>query len=123
LAPPGLSSGSDLPAPPSLPDVRCFVVLAGTGRCQLYAGHEGEHAVALVDVTGSAGRRLRLWLNASTAPVDLPFAGDVPRQLAWAPHCPRREEPAVEAVPAGLRLAPDAPASPPANRPATQIVA
>jgi hypothetical protein len=67
-------------------DVRCssaIHLLADEGRCQLYVGHEGEHALLLC----IRERVLRRWLGAET--IDLPFGTEIPIQLAWAPGFPR----------------------------------
>lgn len=68
-------------------DVRCSAVLATSevapARCQLYAGHEGKHAVV---TTGAPSRHLWLWHGRHISGSSL---GDgVPYQLAWAPGCP-----------------------------------
>jgi hypothetical protein len=58
--------------------------------CQLYVGHEREHASVCSD-----GTELFLHLWTAHGHVEVPFTtATLPRQMPWAPGCP-----AVEALP------------------------
>jgi hypothetical protein len=82
------------------PDVRCAarVTMAAAHRpgsasgnhsagnqCQLYVGHDGEHALL---ATRGQERTLLRWTGAE-APSAAPFGVDVPAQLPWAPGQPQ----------------------------------
>jgi hypothetical protein len=63
-------------------DVRRIADLDGglpDGRCQLYVGHFGAHAVLLGTASGWV---LRSWTAAGVA-VDAPFGPVIPTQLPW----------------------------------------
>jgi hypothetical protein len=67
-------------------DVRCSITLrpfSDTSRCQLYVGHEGDHALLTIE---SGQRTLRQWHNTSIT--DASFGTQVHVQLLWAPSFP-----------------------------------
>ena len=69
-------------------DVRCMADLDAElpdGRCQLYVGHCGAHALLLATASGWV---LRSWIDADAA-VDVPFGPAVSIQLPWAPTLPQ----------------------------------
>ena len=55
-------------------------------QCQLYAGHEGDHAA----VRAEQGERLLPRWSTGLPIVEMLFA-DATHQLPWAPGCPRDE--------------------------------
>jgi hypothetical protein len=54
------------------------------GRCQLFAGHEGEHAIVYM---GGSGKALVLWRRSTWRTVSVDTG--MPHQMAWAPGFPR----------------------------------
>jgi hypothetical protein len=75
-------------------DVRCDVTLDLTttsARCQLYAGHESDHAHL---VLRGGNRMLRHWGLTSVGYVA--FGSDIPAQYAWAPGFPSLAEAAEQ---------------------------
>lgn len=73
------------------PDVRCAARLTSEledEQCELYVGHDGEHAVL---VTRDQQRTLVRWTSGSTH--SEPFGAAVPAQLPWAPGRPSMSSP------------------------------
>jgi hypothetical protein len=87
-------------------DVRCAARLTSASedeQCQLYVGHDGEHAVL---VTRDHQRTLVCWTSGEVR--SEPFGATVPAQLPWAPGLPTVP---VPSVPVGLDAPrPDRPA-------------
>lgn len=67
------------------PNVCCGAAARGRrpATCQLYVGHEGQHAALVLK---KSGRVLRRWRDSSS--VDVTFTGTVAAGLAWAPGFP-----------------------------------
>jgi hypothetical protein len=69
------------------PNVCCGAVSGAAARgratCQLYVGHEGQHAALVLK---KSGRVLRQWRGSSS--VDVTFTGTVAAGLPWAPGFP-----------------------------------
>jgi hypothetical protein len=69
------------------PNVCCGAVAGAGSRsrtsCQLYVGHEGQHAALVLK---KSGRVLRRWRDSSS--VDVTFTGTVAAGLPWAPGFP-----------------------------------
>jgi hypothetical protein len=81
-----------------IPDVRCDARSEHEPtslRCQLYVGHEAEHAAL---VLRADHRTLRRWISLVQV-TDVPFDAEVAR-LPWAPGLPSLERPAVLEPPA-----------------------
>jgi hypothetical protein len=68
------------------PNVCCGASAGGRARttCQLYVGHDGEHAAMVI---GDTGRRLRRW-DSSHPVVEVELTGSLASGLAWAPGFP-----------------------------------
>jgi hypothetical protein len=85
-------------------DVRCAATEhrhadQATGRCQLFAGHEGPHA--RLQRAADTSRTLHRWIPGEGCSA-MAFGNTVPAQLPWAPTFPRCEDglPATETEPA-----------------------
>ena len=69
-----------------VPDVRCRATLdpgCAAGQCQLYVGHEGEHAVVCSEHDEKVVRR---WRRDWSSDTRIDSSG--PGQLPWAPSFP-----------------------------------
>lgn len=71
------------------PNVRCGAIAAGPlpVTCQLYVGHDGDHAALIMNDTG---RVLRRWSDDHSF-VDSAFVATTAAGLAWAPGHPSAE--------------------------------
>jgi hypothetical protein len=70
-----------------LPHVRCDAQLTrrvDPNGCQLYVGHDGDHAI--VFASGEA-RILRRWTETGSV-TDRPFDSEVAAKFSWSPGCP-----------------------------------
>ncbi len=67
------------------PYIQCEDSSIGRGVCQLYVGHDGEHATLILR---NRQRVLRCWLTGAGS-VDRPFTAARAASLPWAPGCPR----------------------------------
>jgi len=78
------------------PNVGCGAFLTAPARtaCQLYVGHEGDHA-ALVVI--ALRRQLRRWATGGAA-VDIDFTASVAAGLPWSPGHPSLVDPPAAAL-------------------------
>ncbi len=70
-----------------LPHVRCDERQSLAARhvtCQLYVGHDGKHAAAILR---DGVRLLRLWATGRKS-AESDFTSSMAASLAWAPGCP-----------------------------------